>query len=131
MRVTRLLLDTHTFLWWDNDITNLSTRVLSLCNDPSVVLCLSLVSVWEIQIKSGLGKLSLRLPLRDLLDDHQQTNGLLLLPITVEHILAMEALPPVHRDPFDRLLIAQAQVEGMPLASADRVFTSYPVTIVW
>ena len=126
-----LLLDTHAFLWWDNGAANLSPRVLALCHDPTVTLYLSLVSLWEIQIKSGLGKLSLRLPLRDLVADHQQKNGLRLLPITLDYLLALDALPPVHRDPFDRLLIAQAQVEGMTLAGADHVFTSYPVSLIW
>ena len=126
-----LLLDTYTFVWWDNETLNLSPRVLSLCYDPNVILYLSLVSLWEIQIKSSLEKLSLRLPLRDLVADHQQNNGLQLLPITLNHILALNSLPQLHRDPFDRLLIAQAQVEAMPLASADRVFAGYPVSIVW
>lgn len=126
-----LLLDTHAFLWWDNGSVHLSPRVLALCHDPTVTLFLSLVSLWEIQIKSGLGKLSLRLPLRDLVADHQQKNGLRLLPVTLDHLLALDALPPTHKDPFDRLLIAQAQVEGMALASADHVFTSYPVSLIW
>ena len=126
-----LLLDTHTFLRWGNGATHLSPRVLSLCRDPTVILYLSLVSLWELQIKSGLGELSLRLPLRELLADHQQKNGLRLLPITPEHLFALDALPQHHKDPFDRLLIAQAQVEGMPLASADPAFASYPVSIVW
>ena len=126
-----LLLDTHTFLWWDNGSINLSPRVLALCNDPTVILYLSLVSLWELQIKSGLGKLSLRLPLRALVADHQQQNGLRLLPITLDHLLALDALPHHHKDPFDRLLIAQAQVEGMSLASVDHVFTGYPVSLVW
>ena len=128
---TNLLLDTHTFLWWDNEAVNLSPRVLSLCHDPNVILYLSLVSLWEIQIKRGLGKLSLRLPLRDLVADHQQNNGLQLVPVTLDHIFALNSLPQLHRDPFDRLLIAQAQVEAMPLASADRVFAGYPVSVVW
>lgn len=126
-----LLLDTHTFLWWDNGSVNLSPRILSLCHDPTVTLYLSLVSLWEIQIKSGFGKLSLRLPLSQLLADHQQKNGLQLLPVTLDHLLALDTLPQVHKDPFDRLLIAQAQVEGMVLASADHVLASYPISLVW
>ena len=126
-----LLLDTHTFLWWDNGSVNLSPRVLALCNDPAVILYLSLVSLWEIQIKFGLGKLSLRLPLRALVADHQQKNGLRLLPITLDHLLALNTLPHHHKDPFDRLLIAQAQVEGMSLASVDHVFAGHPVSLVW
>jgi len=126
-----LLLDTHTFLWWDNGSVNLSPRVLALCNDPTVILYLSLVSLWEMQIKSGLGKLSLRLPLQVLVADHQEKNGLQLLPITLDHLLALDALPHHHKDPFDRLLIAQAQVESMSLASMDHIFAGYPVSLVW
>ncbi len=126
-----LLLDTHTFLWWDNGAVNLSPRVLALCNDPAVILYLSMVSIWEIQLKHSLGKLSLRLPLRALLTDQQQKNGLQLLPITLDHVLALDALPHHHKDPFDRLLIAQAQVESMSLASVDSVFTNYPVSLIW
>ena len=130
MKMTNLLLDTHTFLWWDNEIFNLSPRVISLCYDPAVILYLSLVGLREIQIKSGLGKLSLRLPLEDLVADHQQNNGLQLLPVALDHILALNSLPLIHRDPFDRLLIAQSQMENMPKASADRVFACHPVSVV-
>lgn len=131
MKLTTLLLDTHTFLWWDNEIINLSPRVLSLCYDPTVILYLSLASLWEIQIKSSLGKLSLRLPLRDLIADHQRSNGLQLLPVTLDHVVALGLLPHHHKDPFDRLLIAQSQVDGMSIASADHVFANYPVSVVW
>jgi len=129
--MSRLLLDTHTFLWWDSAPDRLSATVLSLCRDPSVVLFLSLVSLWEIQIKSGLGKLPLALPLAEIVRDQQARHGLQLLPIRPAHIFALESLPPHHRDPFDRLLIAQARTEGLPLASADGLFSLYPVSLVW
>jgi PIN domain nuclease of toxin-antitoxin system len=83
----RLLLDTHTFLWWDSNPSRLSARVLVLCQDPAVVLVLSLVSLWEIQIKSGLGKLPLLFPLMEIVHDQQQKHGLQILPITLDHIL--------------------------------------------
>ncbi len=128
--MNRLLLDTHTFLWWDSAPARLSAAVLALCRDPAVVLYLSLMSLWEIQIKSSLGKLPLSLPLAEILRD-QQAAGLLLLSITPAHVFALDALPPHHKDPFDRLLIAQALAEGLPLASADALIASYAVPVVW
>ncbi len=132
------MLDTHTFLWWDSEPSKLSARVLALCQDPTVILFLSLVSLWEMQIKSSLGKLPLPMPLPQTLPmplpqivADQQKQGLRLLPITLNHILALDSLPHHHKDPFDRLLLAQAQVEGMTLASMDHVFASYPISLVW
>ena len=129
--MSRLLLDTHTFLWWDSKPEKLSLRVLALCQDPAVVLYLSLVSLWEIQIKSGLGKLPLALPLQEILRDQQAQRGLQLLPITPAHVFALGTLPHFHNDPFDRLLIAQSISEGLPLASIDSQFSPYPASIVW
>jgi PIN domain nuclease of toxin-antitoxin system len=127
----RLLLDTHTFLWWDAEPAKLSPRVIALCKAPDTQLFVSVVSVWEIQIKSGLGKLNTRRPLRELLHEQVSINGLQLLPVTLEHVLALDRLPLHHKDPFDRLLLAQSVVENLVLASVDRIFASYPVTIVW
>ena len=126
----RLLLDTHTFLWWDNEPSKLPENVYDLCQNPSNELLLSLVSVWEIQIKAQLGKLQLRTALAKVIAD-QQRNGVTLLPITLPHILALQSLPPHHRDPFDRLLIAQAQMEGATLLSKDSEFSSYTVSVIW
>jgi len=109
----------------------LSALVLALCQNPSVILYLSLVSLWEIQIKSSLGKLPLTLPLREIVLDQQAQCNLRLLPITPAHIFALESLPLHHNDPFDRLLIAQAISEGLPLASIDSQFSLYAVPVVW
>jgi len=129
--MNRLLLDTHTFLWWDSAPDRLSATILALCRDPSVLLFLSLVSLWEIQIKSSLGKLPLALPLVKIVRDQQTQHGLQILPITPDHIYALDRLPLHHKDPFDRLLIAQALTEGLPLASADSLFSPYPVPVIW
>lgn len=129
--MNRLLLDTHTFLWWDSKPDQLTATVLALCRDPSVILFLSLVSLWEIQIKSGLGKLPLSLPLAEIIRDQQAQHGLQLLPILPAHIYALDGLPLHHKDPFDRLLIAQALTEGLPLASADSLITPYPISVIW
>lgn len=108
------LLDTHTFIWWDSNPSLLSPDALAFCQDSSNTILLSVVSVWEIIIKSQLGKLSLNMPLRTILAQ-QQTNGIQILPMTMEHALSVEDLPAIHKDPFDRLLIAQANVEGAVL----------------
>ena len=126
-----LLLDTHTFIWWSLTPERLSQRVSSLLADPSNELILSVASVWEMQIKLQLGKLNLELPLRELIETQQQRNNLQLLPIQVTHVWALENLPIPHKDPFDRILIAQATVEQHPLLSIDAIFDAYPVNRVW
>ena len=126
----RLLFDTHTFLWWANEPAKLSSRVLSLCQDPSTDLILSIASIWEMQIKAQLGKLSLPMSLQTLIAQHQE-NGLQLLPIVLSDVLALDALPLHHKDPFDRILIAQSIHHKIPIASADALFDNYPVTRIW
>lgn len=126
-----LLLDTHTFLWLDSDPARLSPTVQNLCNNPETELLLSVVSIWEMQIKYALGKLSLRLPLRELIEDQKRVNGLTLIPVVDEHAFALDRLPLHHNDPFDRLIIAQALTEGLPLASVDAHVAKYPITVVW
>ena len=127
----KLLLDTHTFIWWDSEPAKLSATALALCNDPGNDLILSVTSLWEMQIKRQLGKLSLRLPLADIVAHQQTTNSLNILPITQAHVYELDWLPTPHKDPFDRLLVAQANSEGAALVSADPIFGSYPVHVVW
>ena len=90
----------------------------------------SAVCVWELQIKSQLGKLTLRLPLPDIVAE-QTKNGLIIVDVTLAHVLAVGSLPAVHKDPFDRLLVAQAITEGTTLVTADPVFAQYPVPTLW
>ncbi len=127
----KLLLDTHTFIWWDSEPAKLSPTVLKLCRERVNTVLLSVTSVWEMQIKLQLGKLKLNLPLGEVIESQRQTNNIEILPVTLEHVLALESLPAHHKDPFDRLLIAQANVEGAVLVSRDSVFTSYSVKVVW
>ncbi len=127
----RLLLDTHTFIWWDSDPDRLSAQVLSICENPENELLLSVASVWEMQIKRQLGKLELRLPLAELIHQQQMQNSIQLLSITLDHALALDELPVHHKDPFDRLLIAQAHAEDLTLISGDPVFSQYAVNLVW
>ncbi len=125
-----LLLDTHSFLWWDGEPEKLSVSARTACEDDDNTLFLSLVSIWEMQIKHQLGNLALRLPLPELIQEQQETNGLKLLPVSIEHIYQLSALPPHHRDPFDRLLIAQAQVEDFAIVTVDTMMPLYDVRIV-
>jgi PIN domain nuclease of toxin-antitoxin system len=127
----RLLLDTHTFVWWDIEPARLSPHALALCQDPHNQLVLSVVSVWEMEIKIQLGKLHFVEPLADMIAEQQQTNNLEILPVTLAHVLAIETLPLIHKDPFDRLLIAQAQVEAMPFISRDSQLAAYPIVVEW
>lgn len=127
----KLLLDTHVFIWWDSEPSKLSARVLALCQDRNHTLLLSVASVWEMQIKAQLGKLHLTIPLATLVTAQQQANGIQILPVVLEHVLALADLPGYHKDPFDRLLIAQANLESATLLSHDAVFEQYAVTRLW
>ncbi len=126
-----LLLDTHAFIWADAEPQKLSPAAKAACEDPANQIYLSTASVWEMQIKLKLGKLTLRKPLRPLLEDWRQTSGLLILPVHLEHVLRLEDLPANHKDPFDRVLISQAIVEGYSIVSQDRIFPQYSVTVIW
>lgn len=127
----KLLLDTHAFIWWDSEPAQLSPQALALCQDRQNALVLSVVSIWEMQIKLQLGKMKLALPLKEIIESQQQTNSLEILPVTLAHVLALEKLPAHHKDPFDRLLVAQAMIEGAVLVSGDPNIAKYPIQVVW
>jgi len=127
----RLLLDTHTLIWWALSPEKLSNRVLTQLSDSENTLSLSLVSIWEMQIKLQLGKLTLNLPLPELIESQSQVNGLQILAIELAHIWKLADLPNQHQDPFDRLLAAQALVEHLPLVSIDAIFDAYQVERLW
>jgi PIN domain nuclease of toxin-antitoxin system len=99
----KLLLDTHAFIWWDSEPSRLSPRALALCQNPENLLIVSVVSIWEMQIKLQLGKLKLQLPLKDTIANQQKTNQVAILPTILPHVLALSDLPVHHGDPFDRL----------------------------
>lgn len=126
----RLLLDTHIFLWFVMAPNNLSAAALAAIQRTDNQIYLSLVSAWEMSIKSGLGKLTLTQPIEPFVRDQAQRNQFEILPITLGHIAAVERLPLHHRDPFDRLLIAQSMTEGLPIISADHIFSQYPITLI-
>ncbi len=127
----KVLLDTHAFISWDGAPDKLSPLAIAAREDRTNLLLLSVASAWEMQIKLQLGKLHLRVPLADLVASQQQTNDLQVLPVSLRHVLALERLPAHHQDPFDRLLIAQANAEEATLISHDPVFAQYPVKVLW
>jgi len=124
----KLLLDTHLLLWAAGGPNRLSAAARKLINTPANALLFSAASVWEVAIKRGLGRKDFqanpRLLRRGLLD-----NGYTELPILSDHVVAIESLPPIHEDPFDRLLLAQATVEGITLLTADSVVAQYPGSV--
>lgn len=126
----KLLLDTHAFIWWDGEQSRLSPTVLAACQSPENTLHLSLASVWAMQIKIQLGKLSLRVPLAEVLED-QRRNGVSIESVTLPDILALSSLPALHRDPFDRMLVAQAKRGGFQLVSHDPQLPPYRVSVMW
>ena len=121
----------HAFIWWDVEHVRLSPRALALCQDPNNQLVLSVASVWEMEVKIQLGKLRFEKPLAEMISEQQRANNIEILPVTLPHALALETLPPIHKDPFDRLLIAQAKVEGIPFISRDAEFAAYPIVLEW
>jgi len=127
----KLLLDTHTFIWWDNEPEKLSQKVNDFLLDNTNEIILSVVSVWEMQIKIQLGKFKLKLPLQEIIESQQKTNNIYILPIELKHVLALGNLPTHHRDPFDRLLVTQSNIEDAYLVSKDPIFANYPVKVLW
>ena len=125
----KVLLDTHTFIWAITDERRLSPRAHSLI--ASSELWWSVVSLWEAIQKAQVGKLSLQLPAGPFLTGELSSNHVRLLPVSLSHVLRVEELPLHHRDPFDRLLIAQSIEEGWPIITADPWFARYPVDVIW
>ena len=129
-----LLLDTHTLLWLMQGASFLSPTATALLANSANRVYLSMASVWEIAIKSGLRKMGLTVPYATFLRTAINGYGLIVLPITVDDCLAYESLPfpyPSHRDPFDRMLITQAIRNSFSILGRDAAFDSYPVTRLW
>lgn len=127
----RILLDTHSFLWFitaDPKLSPTAQRAIALGNNEPL---LSMASVWEIAIKVSLGRLPLPEPIETLIPEQLRTNRIALLPIELSHTSQVARLPLHHRDPFDRLLIAQALTEGLPIVSIDPAFDHYPIERLW
>lgn len=126
-----LLLDTHAFIWWATEPEKLSPQARVSCEDDNNTLLLSVASVWEMQIKLQLGKLKLKDSLRAFIEYQRDADELRILPIAVEHVFALDNLPLHHKDPFDRIIIAQATVEEFFVVTTDESFKMYPVKLLW
>lgn len=127
----RLLLDTHCWLWWLAEPERLNAEALASITDRRNTLYLSAASAWEIAIKVALGKLALPAPVSSYVPSRLAEDGILSLPIEQGHALEVAELPNLHRDPFDRLLIAQARIEDLVLLTADPEVARYPVELAW
>jgi len=127
----RLLLDTHTLLWLVSDDPQLSQSARESLVEPDNDLLLSPATYWELAIKISIGKYRLSDPLAEYIDEAIRLYGLSILPITPKHAETIVGLPHHHKDPFDRILIAQAIVEEVPLVSSDKAFAAYPVNVLW
>lgn len=124
----RLLLDTHLIVWWMNgEASKISERALAALGSEEMEPVVSAVAIWEAAIKSGIGKLEVP---GDMLAQIEGS-GVELLPVTARHADFVSTLPAHHADPFDRLLVSQAVIEGIPLASADASLRLYEVEVVW
>ena len=121
----KLLLDTHLLLWAAGEPKRLPKNIRTLLEDGDNELLFSAASLWEVAIKSGLGRKDFRVEAR-LLRRGLLDNGYSELPILSDHVVAIESLPPIHKDPFDRVLVAQATVEGITLLTNDPVVAQYP-----
>lgn len=127
----KVLLDTHTFLWWITDHPKLPSRVREIIGDGNNELFVSAASGWEIAIKAKLGRLQLPDEPQRFILEQLSLNAIQSLPIQMSHALHVFSLPDHHRDPFDRILISQAQLEGLPILTADPQIALYPVEIIW
>ena len=123
----RLLLDTHVLLWWLADDRRLGRRTRQIIADPNNAIFVSAASIWEIAIKAGLGRLKVDV---DVLTSGLEVNGLTPLPIAAAHAAGVFHLPLLHRDPFDRMLIAQARTEKLQLVTRDPQFAEYDVECI-
>ena len=127
----KALLDTHVFLWWITDDQRLSSRVREIIADGTNEILFSAASGWEIAIKTRLGRLQLPNDPEIFIPEQLELNAIEVLPVQIGHALHVYQLPSHHRDPFDHLLIAQAQLEKLPILTADPQISRYPVEIIW
>jgi PIN domain nuclease of toxin-antitoxin system len=127
----KLLLDTCAFLWFDIDAPKLSPLARRLCLDPANEVYLSVISAWEIALKSMSGRLPLGEPAEKYVPRRREANGITSLELTEEATLQLPKLPPLHGDPFDRMLVCQAIVHGLTILTPDEWITRYPVRVMW
>ena len=127
----RVLIDTHVFLWWVEGDRALPAKARRVIADQENECLVSLVSMWELAVKANLGKLRLALPVQRYVVEHLANNAFGLLDIRIAHVGLVETLTRHHGDPFERLLIAQALVEDLPVVTADPIFRKYGIKRIW
>ncbi len=127
----KLLLDTHAFLWWVSEDEGLSATARRRIADPRNEVSVSVVSAWEIVMKAGKGGLTLDEPPERFVPKQLEANGFTAAPVHLRHVLGVSKLPDIHRDPFDRLIVAQAIAEGLAIVTADAQIARYDVKVVW
>ncbi len=127
----RVLLDTHALLWFLSGDPRLNRHAYGLITDPANDMLLSVGSLWEIVIKASLGKLPLPEPFEEVIPAQLAAERIEVLPIEMRHLAALRRLPLHHRDPFDRLIIAQATAEGIPVVTDDAAFERYNIVVLW
>lgn len=127
----RALIDTSVFLWSISDSDKLSDKARRFIADLENEILLSVASLWEIAIKTSLGKLELMLPFERLIPQQLEQNAITVLPIEIRHLSAIIDLAFYHRDPFDRLIIAQGLAEHLPVITKDAAFGLYPIQVIW
>ena len=125
--MTRLLIDSHALIWWRGEHRRLSARAHEAIENPDVSLFFSAASIWEIAIKRAKGKLSVPEGLLDTMEER----GFIELPVLSRHAMIAGALPPHHGDPFDRMIVAQAQSEGLTIITCDERIAAYDVPVLW
>jgi PIN domain nuclease of toxin-antitoxin system len=127
----RLLLDTCTFLWIVSGSPRLSKNAAQLFSDPANEVFLSAVSSWEIAVKFSLRTLRLPAPPIDFIPTQRGTHGIATLPLTEEEVLYLPKIPKLHRDPFDRMIVCQAIMNGMVILTPDELISQYPIRVLW
>jgi len=125
-----LLIDTQSFIWFTEDDVRMPKKIKKTMNDENNTLLLSIASLWEITIKTGIGKLKMQKSIDDTIKNIS-ADGFEILPIKPNHLLTLSKLEFIHKDPFDRMIIAQSISEGIPTISSDSVFREYPVQVVY
>jgi len=127
----RILLDSHVFLWSADQVDRIPAPVYDLISDARTRVVVSVATTWELTIKALSGKLTLPKPPDEHFTEHAARFGCELLPVHQRHVAALQELPPIHADPFDRMLVAQALVEDLDLVTGDATLQSYPIRTIW
>ena len=126
----RYIIDTQAFIWYATGDKQLSKTALEII-ESDAIRYISIASIWEMAIKTSIGKLNFQAPFEDLILNQLAINNYEILPLDLNYVFQLAKLPLFHKDPFDRIMIAQAIIENIPIVSIDAQFQSYPITVLW